>query len=71
MKKLLILGALILSGCASAPKPPVDQGVSCAKMTKDANKETCILSDTYIDSTRWHYLRPWEEDSFGDMPDLD
>ena len=71
MKKIFILLALLgLIGCSTAKKPRMDQGVSCAKMGDDKTEETCVFSDTHIDRTRWHYLRPWEKDAFGDMPDL-
>ena len=71
MKNLFILLIFFgLTACATSKKPRMDQGVACAKMDGEKDKETCILSDTYIDKTRWHYLRPWEEDAFGDMPDL-
>lgn len=62
----------MLGGCASTKvQLPKDQGVSCAKMTGEKDKETCIMSDTYQDRTRWHYLRPWEREGLGDMPDPD
>ena len=68
----LSLFVLILSGCASTPmeKPKVDEGISCAKMTDKDDEMTCILLETTIDRTRWHYLRPWKKDSLGEMPEL-
>lgn len=71
MKKLLLYLILIsITGCTTTGlRPPTDKGTSCAKMGKDL-EETCIQSDTFSDPTRWHYLRPYERDALGQMPDL-
>lgn len=71
MKKIPLLFVFFLISCATAytNKPMLDQGVACAKMNPENKKEeNCIFTDTYVDRTRWHFLRPWEEGSYGLMP---
>lgn len=73
MRLFILTLFLLTTGCVTSQLDmPLDQGISCYRVEKEGEKDTevCIESDTYIDPVKWHYLRSYERERMGDMPDL-
>jgi hypothetical protein len=70
-KSLLLLSLLILASCASHSPLPEEKGTVCINPPKEGETVArCYPARLYLDPTRFHYLRPWQQNSLGEMPDL-
>lgn len=69
-KAFLTLLLLFVASCASKSKLPEEKGTLCIPRQAGQELSECYPVRLYTDPTRFHYLRPWQERSLGEMPSL-
>lgn len=70
MQKYIILGLLFLNlvGCATYQYDPPQETTAACYMPENSTNPVCIPVERDKDPTRFHYVRPWQQDRLPPIP---